>query len=383
MYRLHPISDLDVWRFTSTLKPDGHSGTEWNLTVKADRTDMIARIWWKDSKTTDVASELHYMGGVEPVIPTGGTLGSAYSSGTDRQAWMQMWNIHDGYLDWYLKGGNSMAHEMAHNETRSHVNCSGGEGSPDASYPWPNPNCNIADEDDAAWFRLDVYYSKWGMTEPAVIDNTIDGDTDLDAYPLLGYTRPRWIDPWTYCAPLNRYGVTCNLGFGGSSVSAQGTTPPHVQPVLDADRIATVLGSLSEEGITPFGRLANIDMRDKVNVFQDTVDKWVKRQETLNLDNSTLSLEVRSASGELLSTQPVSAFHASKEVGPRSFFEPVPWPTNARDLILREGTLELDRRQASPNAPTVEVLEPAIGPPPADPLNFRVWWQASDADNAA
>ena len=382
MYRLHPISDLDVWRFTSSLKPDGHTGTEWDMTVKADRSDMLARVWWKDSKTTDWANELHYMGGVEAVMPTGGTLGSAYTSGSDRQSWVQMWNIHDGYPDWYLKGGNSMAHEMAHNEARSHVNCSGGEGDPDASYPWPNPNCNIADEDDTGWFGLDVYYSKWGMTEPTIIDNTIDGDTDLDAYPLMGYERPRWIDPWTYCALLNRYGVTCNLSIGGSSASVEETvTPPHVQPVLDADRVATVAGSLSEEGITPFGSLANIDMQNMVNVFQDTVNKWVKRQEALDLDNSPFSLEVRDAAGDLLSTQPLAAFHASEEDGPRSFFELVPWPTNARDLILRDGTLELDRRQASPNPPTVQVLEPAAGPPPNDPLRIRVRWTASDADN--
>ena len=27
MYRLHPISDLDMWRFTSSMKPDDHSST--------------------------------------------------------------------------------------------------------------------------------------------------------------------------------------------------------------------------------------------------------------------------------------------------------------------------------------------------------------------
>ena len=380
MYRLHPISDLDMWRFTSSLKRDSHSsGSEWDMTVKDDRSDMLGRIWWKDSKTTDWASELHYMGGVEAATDTSGVLGSAYTSGTDRQSWVKMWNIHDGYPDWYLKGGNSMAHEQAHNEGRIHVNCSGSEKNPDPGYPYPNPNCNIAAEDDQGWFGLDVYYTKWGFSEPAVIDNTIDGSTDLDAYPLWGYKRPRWIDPYTYCALLNRYGVTCSLtSFGPVSQEPQpGPVPAHAQSVLGADRLVTVLGYVSETGDQ--GRLAIIDLQNKVDVFQDTIDKWVKRQQ---IDSKfPYRLDVVSASQQVIHSQPISRLDSSEEEGPFAFAELVPWTADAATLVLRANTTELDRRTASPNPPTIQVLEPGPGILPPGPQTIRVRWQASDPDN--
>ena len=294
-----------------------------------------------------------------------------------------MWNIHDGYPDWYLKGGNSMAHEMAHNEGRIHVDCSGGEADPDPNYPWPRPNCNIGDTDDAGWFGLEVYYTKWGFSEPAVIDNTIDGDTDLDAYPLLGYTRPRWVDPYTYCALLNRYGVTCSLSFGGSAPEVQradtdAALPAYAQSIVGAPQVVAVVGNVNGTG--DGGRLANVDMQNSFDVFQDTIDKWLKHQEGQPA-TGTFKLDVLSATNQLLHSQPVTLLGQSEEDGPSAFFELVPWSGDALSLVLLSNGVELDRRIISPNPPTVQVLEPGPGPVPLGPQTIRIRWQASDLDN--
>ena len=52
----------------------------------SDRSDMVARIVWQDSETTDWVSDLHYMGGVDAVLDTDDNLGAAYNSGSDFQS---------------------------------------------------------------------------------------------------------------------------------------------------------------------------------------------------------------------------------------------------------------------------------------------------------
>ena len=376
MYRLHPSADLDMWRYEDSLKPESHSSTnEWDLRVSDDKTDMIERIWWWDSQTTDVASELHYMGGIEAAIDTDGTLGSAYTSGTDRQSWVKMWNIHDGYDDWYLKGGNSMAHELAHNEARSHVNCAGNESNPDANYPWPRPDCHIADVGDTGYFGLDVYYSKWGFSEPAVIDN------DVDAFPLMGYSRPRWTSPYTWCALLNRYGVTCNLTFDGSgdtlSLSEGAAVTPdtsHGTIIDNALRVVTVTGLV--KATRDQGRFINVDLRNKADILTDTVDKWKMRPAP---ESTTYVREVRGSSGAILHSQAVTMFNDSEEEGGAlSFFELVPWASNAHGILLRGPVPLLFGRVASLNAPTVSVTQATFLTSAQNTIRLK--WAGTDQD---
>ena len=374
MYRLHPISDLDMWRFTSSLKPDSHSSTnEWDMTVKTDRTEMLQRIVWLDNKTTDVASELHYMGGAEAVMPTdsssgGQILGTAYSSGSDLQSWVKMINRHDGHPDWYITGGNSMAHELAHNEGRAHVNCKGTEANPDPGYPNPSPDCHLDDVDDAGYFGLDVYYSKWGLSEPEVIDN------DDDGFPLLGYKHPRWIDPYTYCALLNRYGVACGLTFSGTTVAAQ-TTQAQLPP--GGEFTVTVSGVIDQSGTE--GRFLNIELQPTADIFPDTIAEWQLRSPE---ETSTYFLDVFDLGGQLLASHqvtPLDSNDENTEDDPFTFFELVGWPQGAVKLALRNGPTPLDSRVASPGVPSVVVTSPAPGDTPGETIVVR--WTATDPDS--
>lgn len=371
MYRLHPIAELNMWRFTDSLKPEDHPDDEWDMSDDDDASEALARIWWLDSETTNWASELHYMGGVEAVMPAAG-YGLGYTSGSDRQSWVRMTNTTDGWPDWYIRGGNSMAHELAHNEARLHVSSNGSEANPDPNYPWPYPDAHLAEVDDEGYFGLDVYYSKWGLSEPAVIDN------DDDAYPLMGYARPRWIDPYTYAALLNRYGVSNSLSWP-SGVSPQAAVPAHVAAVLQAEQLVTAMGIIDPGQGT--GRFLKVALQPAGDVFSDTVADWQARQQSRN-DTSPYTLAVLDATGQVLHSQPVAVLDPIEVGGePLTLLELVPWPQGAASLVLRQGEVELARKSTSPNVPTVRLLSPAQTTSGAveDPLNLR--WEATDADN--
>ena len=381
MYRLHPISDLDMWRFTTRLEPS--SGT-WNLSNSSDRDDMLARVAWLNSNTTDVASNLHYMGGVEAAIPTttssgGEALGAAYRPGNEE--WVKMKNVHDGWPDWYLTGGNSMAHEMGHSEGRKHVNCSGSEsggGSVDSSYPYPAPDCHLADVDDEGYFGLDVYYLKWGFSEPAVIDN------DTDAYPLMGYKRPRWIDPYTYCALLDEYGVSCSLtsfaeGSGALESVAPLEAPQYVQDVLDADRLVMLVGVIEDDGTK--GRITGVAMKEAGNVFQDFIDEWARRHTELS-EHGSVGLEVLDGQGNIVLKAPVDVRdgYDEHEDASQLFVELIPWPTGAVRLALKGGEFSvLQELVASPSSPTVSNVQ-GVGHQGTEETDVKVTWDSADQD---
>ena len=374
VYRLHPISDLDMWRFTSSLKPEDHSdGNEWDLTDSSDRSEALTRIWWLDSKTTDWVSELHYVGGVEAATDTstssgGQALGKGYTSGSDLQSWVKMINRHDGHPDWYITGGNSMAHELGHNEARKHVDCKGTESGTDPGYPNPNPDCHLDDVDDAGYFGTDVYYSKWGLSEPAIIDN------DDDGFPLMGYKRPRWIDPYTYCALLNRYGVSCGLIFTGGPDIDQDPPPPPP----GGDFSVTVNGLIGSSGID--GAFFNIELQPTADIFPDTIAKWQKRHQSAQ-DMGPFFLDVFDFGGQLLASHtvvPLESIEEHEDTSPLAFLEVIPWPGGAVRLVLRNGPTVLDQRDASPGVPTVVVNSPAPGDTPGDTIVVR--WTATDPD---
>ena len=384
MYRLHPISDRDAWHFSDALYPDWHgAGNEWDLRSSSDRSGMLSKIAWKNFWTSNWADELHYMGGVHPQIPVDGVVGLArlYSL----NSWVKMESGNCGQQQWCLEGGVTMAHELAHNERREHASCTGDEETVDNNYPWPHPDCRLAEVDEDGYYGLDVYYGKFGLDEPAVIDN------DDDAYPLMGYRSPHWIDPYTYCALLDRYGVNCNLSFGAAPAApsapsvpsaALETSLPEADPSqLHALRTASFL--LAVDGVLDLqqgaGHIDHVALQSANQVFGDNLAQAERQLQLLAAGNGgAFSLEVQNALGDSISSRLIVPDEACGGDLFASFLELLAWPPDAVTVTLKcDGTV-VDAATGSAHPPVVTLLYPNGGETLT--RNPLIRWEAVDAD---
>jgi len=385
MLRLYPIADYDNWHFTSSLKPDWHFlGDEWDLRNCANCTRMLNKIVSKNNWTSDWVDDLHYVGTVDEDISTdvtgGGQVGGMAYTGTPN-CWVKMDPSIEGGMDWAIQGGATMAHELGHTEGRLHANCAGDEedgGDLDPDYPWPWPDCHLADVDPRGYYGLDVYYGKWGLDEPAAIDN------DEDAYPLMGYERPRWIDPYTYCDLLNMYGVTCNLNF--SSVQAASLAesalpaadPERMETLHSAPKLLTVLGTVDRTHGT--GEIYEVALQSAGDVFADNMAMAEEKLQWLAAGQAgDIVLEIRDGAGAVLDARLVVGNESVDGVQVEAGFqELLPWPPPAAVVVLLLDGEVLDVHTASAHAPTVTVLHPNGGELLSPHPTIR--WTAEDLD---
>jgi hypothetical protein len=197
----------------------------------------------------------------------------------------------------------------------------------------------------------------------------------------MGYERPRWIDPYTYCALLDEYGVNCNLSW--TSRAAAAATPPQADPVrLEALRTAaeliaaTGMISLTDGG----GRIMSLALQPASAVFADNIAKAEQRLARLAAaEIVSYTLEVQNASGAPLHVHPVTPNEADEQGSVATFTELIPWPAAAVKVALKGDGALLDVRIASVHAPSVRVLSPNGGESLQPPAVVR--WEATDADD--
>ncbi len=396
MYRLHPIAHLGsedsstVWKFNTYLTPDGHlSGGEFDWDDNGGTEGALAAVVELDDSTEDWVDDLRYVGALHTDI--GGAYGKGKTNGVDLDALVRMRTGHDSYPDWYDGGGNSMAHELAHTEGRLHVDCdsSDGDDGGDANYPYPYPDCQLAKVDPEGYYGLDVYYSKFGLDEPAVISNDPSASSSHRGYPLLGYQRPRWIDPYTYCALLERYGVTCGLSFSppAAPTPLPSADPARVSALRGAGKVVTIAGVFDPEQNT--GNIGRVGLQEAKSVFSDTLSKTEKRLRVLAATGgSKFSLEVQDSGGKSLYSLPLlideTADHPdstrgqSKKSKAITFREVVPWSDKAARVVLKYSDKTLATKAPSAGAPSVTLLSPNGGEKLSRDLTIR--WKGSDPD---
>ena len=148
-----------------------------------------------------------------------------------------MVNSNSGWPDWYITGGNSMAHELGHNKGLKHMNCSGDEsagGSTDPNYPWPYPTASCP-----RWMKR----ATTGSTS-----TTVSG-----AYrrrPCSATIRPPHLQPGVsvvgvsvatldlaneYCKLLPQYGISCGLWAAAQTAQERLEEAVVADPVAFAD----------------------------------------------------------------------------------------------------------------------------------------------------
>jgi uncharacterized repeat protein (TIGR01451 family) len=386
MYRFHPISKVNWWRFEDALTPMVHVDiNEYDLTGDVAKSLLLARLWWWNATTDDWVDDLHYVGGVHEQIDTNAALGLGAVDGWE--AWIKMMDDLGGWNSspWHLSGSNSFAHEMAHNLDRKHVDCSGTEDDPDASYPWPRPNCQLAAIDPAGYYGMDVYYESFGLSSPAVISNNPAATQPNLGFPLMGYQRPRWIDPYTYCALLRKYGVSCSL-FSASAASIDETDAAPAQSaeaeaaiaaLNAAERIVMVSGIADKTSAQ--GKIAEVALEAKASLSAEGLARAIERiRQGSTVATAVFTLEVQGAAGAVLSSRTIPIGHNEEGSAGSAFLEQLPFPANATKVVLKSGTTVLDQRSPSAHAPTVTLLTPNGGGT-LQP-GFTVQWQANDQD---
>ena len=350
---------------------------------------------WKNFWTSDWVSNLHWMGMVHNSLDTDGRLGIGNRPGSN--SWVKMRNSNDGWPAWYITGGNSMAHELGHNQGLMHINCDGSEaggGTVDNNYPWPFPNCSLSAVDAAGYYGFDVYYQSWGLSVPTVLSNSPSAASPNQAFPLMGYQRARWISPYEYCKLLPTYGIPCGLFTAQETQEQQLAGAVLANPTAYADpkaiaRLRSATAYIAAGGIVTItegtGRFDHVYQVDQP--FPDAVEQAAQK---LGYAASPFALQTAqsffiaqvNAQGQTLGTPHEIFFSNEDDPSPvQSFLELVPLEQGTARVQLRYGETVLDEQPASATPPLVKVLWPNGGE--TLKVGDELRWEASDADGDA
>jgi hypothetical protein len=256
---------------------------------------------------------------------------AAGPTGTDTWGW----DFDGSYNDWY--GG----HEIGHTRGRFHAEfCGAGDG---AAYPYTG-----------------------GRISPSLSGNTAIYGFDITTRAIYG---PSWKDVMTYCdnqwvSDFTYEGIRSYLvGSGMSSVSAL--------EKVSADEFLAVMGLADLEANT-----ANLESVYKIAQSAAVELPEPGEWELALVDGSSTDLAVYPFQPDLLTD-------AEESPGmPAVIAEIIPWAAGAvRVEIRRQGAL-ITSRDASANAPSVNLTSPVDGAVlPEGP--FLVTWEGSDLDGDA
>ncbi len=294
---------------------------------------------------------------------------------------------------WRIRGSLLIGHELGHNYGLGHVDCKGTEadgGDVDADFPTPAPDCSIAPVDPGGWYGLDVYGPVIASSgHYTVISNDPTVSAPNRGWPLMGYEKPEWLDPYAYCRVLPQFQVPCSAYPPSASSGAPGSAQPQS---IGAGQSGDVGGShhagkgdhKGEIELMSVSWAAVVDpaagtgslrlVKDEPDVPGPATEP--RRGEVLIevLDAAGSVLGTANAGGdlrlphELMETGETAAVVVNGRIGVASA------PAAVRLLV---NGVEVDRVVASPTPPEV-ALATLEGPSLAD--GQLVSWTAADAD---
>jgi hypothetical protein len=413
LLRFHPVSSLLYWDCdVDVQQPVGHDlfGREWDLRSGFDQALLLTRVSLVRALSSCGDSDMHWVGLVDPGISTdtgsGSTLGIAVPFG--RASWVKMQD--DVGPVWSVDGGATLAHELGHNLGLFHVDCAGTEGFPlTTSYPHPYPNCRLAVGADG-YFGLDVYHDLWGLPDPAVISNDPAAPYGNQAFPLMGYRDPQWIDPFDYCHLLLSNGIFCNPQlmakafpdslkagvFASLSDFGAAVPPPPVVPRRQSPPVSPkvlplyLMVSGAFEAST--GTVAELGVQRLVappaNALAARVDAPQPTDGPTSPDGSLDLVQLRDGNVVAVNTFPLDGLDGLN--GFYSFLEVVPMSPVVNGVQIRRNGQVLAQKLASANPPSVHILSPNGGgqllpgtqvswqavDPDGDPLTYDVFYSA-------
>jgi hypothetical protein len=128
-----------------------HGNCEFDLQAPGGMQYVTVMMALVDFLTDDATEGLHYYGMVHPDFESqmtyykgDGTTVTFTGLSLNGQAYGVMDGTVDANVPWYVGGAHILAHEIGHRIDLDHVACSGTESGPDENFPWPEPDCSIA-----------------------------------------------------------------------------------------------------------------------------------------------------------------------------------------------------------------------------------------------
>ncbi len=227
--RLWPTTDYWTWYQSEDI-------AEWNFfyfspyEIPEDIWKILLSLNTRDAFTDDpdrcddVGATTHYVGMVHADTSTDWVAGAAWTEHND-VAWVKFPpedERPDSDHDWnFPEAGLTLAHELAHNKGRKHVDCGEPEGV-DHNYPYPTNQFDYTGPDRHYGFDVNSY-------TPIAPDAASD---------LMSYCFPQWISDYTWKALFSklhgassvegsgREGAWPDVGDAGALVYASGVITP-------------------------------------------------------------------------------------------------------------------------------------------------------------
>jgi hypothetical protein len=342
-----------------------------------DTNKVLARVgWyrlWHNHNQWQQCGAAHFYGMVHPSEQSAGGIG--YRPGWSAWGVMATDSNSQAVADaapWYAPhGGATLAHEIAHNRDRKHVDCGDPEGT-DNSYPY-NP-CNMGSGFPGSHMGYDYF-------DEAVIGGWDAGDLMSYAH---GIGKPRWPSDYTYKALYNKIPDSALAAASANEHLAQADYATADGPQLAQDLLAAGEVLLVSALVTPTTNSAVYDQFYVVPAGTIPASTLIDTAATtLVSDQGQYILRLLDAADmvleELRFDLPDSDGPPGLDLSARSFVLTMPFAEGTARVVLLQDGVEVVSREASLNAPKVNVLEPNGGESYAGPFTIR--WEAEDADN--
>ena len=344
--------------------------------LEDDSNKIMLSLWLRDQLSDDpeqcdnARARTHYVGVAH--ADAGG------SNGTGRLGGDQLWfRLPPDNLmaDWMTDRAVTLAHELAHNYGRRHVDCPVGD--PDDVGTFPYPTCQI-DQDDGVERHYGFTYNAFQNRFVAIAPTTVG---DLMSYAhRAAPPKSRWISDFSWGGILNE------IPNGAAIAEAR------LEVVGNADLAASSSVVLISGLVDPADlRRAEIGYAWTLPsgaVSQRMLQKWQRsaapassyaRANTLAAGNYHLRL--LDASGAVLDDRAIVLdTHADQEGSLQTWQLTMPAPAGQVARIeLMDGTNVIASRTPGASQPKVEIVAPGGGE--RFDTEMTLSWRATDADS--
>lgn len=376
MYRHLPTPLIIARNAPTVLLPSGHGtlhANEWQMNTELGQAlvlDDLGRLRDQERLANNL-SHLYYLGLVHPEVDTirpGGFSVAGLATLHSGLFWSKN-NVVDA-PSWFRESSYTAAHELMHAAGQQHISCTGSEGDPDPTYPWPFPKCKLADLDANGYAGMDVYYRYLGFDFSTVLKPKVstNADTEIDlevAYPLMGYKFFQWVSPWEYCQMMGILaGVPCSVTF-----KADGALLARLQLHEKAPLEAQAGPYLSLRGV--------VDITGAVAEVRSIIEMTDLPANYVEPAASDYVVELRDADGNLLDSRKLEATGGEGDTVAFPFWAILPKPAGLAKVQVRQGTTLLGEQIASDHAPSVTLTSPNSGSLASGQV---VTWDAADQD---
>lgn len=324
MKEVYPINSIRTWE-SDVIKFDG-DGAE--IDEESLGLDLLSKLWLRNLLTNDEVDNMLYYGLMcsEIDLFTLGVLGRGFVNGdeawgvrTDKEYWDGTKLVTQGTY-----GGAIMAHEIGHNLGRKHAPC-GNPANIDSNYPKYSPAGSIG-------------YSAFRGTEIYEV---------TDYYDIMSYCDPQWISPYTY---KGLYQKLYSFSSSNSEINS-----------YDEQNYLVGTGIVSGENVI-FGSFRVISL--PIGTDDES-------------GAGSYSLELRNSEGNTLFVRYFELGYIT--TGESALFNQIlPYNNNTKNIVLKNGDVELGSITVSEHLPEVNLIYPNG----YESLSGQhtITWTASDED---